>query len=164
MRHNNWYDEPSGQSEIDFGFGPQNKVRSEPPSQILIPHSYKEELQKPKLCSQCSKPISFIPESSRWICYTCQLTWLKDFDTPLSSIENSIKPLQSNNPYEKESPAFISVKLDGRLQGENKYGNGIQGVRISGNGRIVKFRTTNLAAASEENIRKYLAEDAIYGL
>lgn len=171
MRRNNyWYKDPSGQSEIDLGFGRQygrqqqeyewNRSRV----QILTPRSQKEELQKPKLCTQCHNPITYLSQNQKWICYKCQLTWMKNFDNPLSSTENAIKPLQSNDPYERESPVFISAKPDRRLQGENKqYANGIQDIQISGNGRVVKIKTTNLAAASEENIRKYLKEDLAYG-
>jgi ribosomal protein L37AE/L43A len=152
-RNNNYNDDPSGQSEIEHGFGVYGRREHErywnnkPRVQILTPRSYEEELQKPKLCSQCSKPISFITQSNRWICYTCQLTWVKDFDTPLSSIENTIKPLQSTDPYEREAPAFLSAKRNNRLQGEKNYSD-IQDIQISGNGRVVKIKTTNLAAAS----------------
>ena len=161
MRRNNWYDEPSGQSEIDFGFGPQNKLRSEPPRvQILTPYSYKEELQKPKLCSQCSRPISFIQQSNCWICYTCQLTWVKDFDTPLSSTENAIKPLQSNDPYERESPAFVSAKRKPSFrEGQNKDPD----FEVAGTLQRARITTSNLGAVTEERIRKALGEDAAYG-
>lgn len=162
MRHNNnWYDDPSGQSEIDLGFGlRQYDFYNQPKVQILTPMSYKEELQKPKLCTQCHNPITYLQQSQKWICYKCQLTWMKDFDTPLSSNENAIKPLQSNDPYERESPTFISFKPDRRLQGEptNKH------ITISGTMRKAKIHVNGSPLlATEDLIRKELGEDTAYG-
>jgi ribosomal protein L37AE/L43A len=169
-RDNHWQNDPSCRSEINLGFGPyerqeQQRYGSNNRShwQILMPQSQKEELQKPKLCTQCHSPIDYIPESQKWICYTCQLTWNIGFDTPLTNTDNAIKPLQSNDPYERQSPKIISINPNRRLQGE--HDDSIREItRVSGGGRKVHVKVKGSPAlVTEEWIREQLKGDTAYG-
>lgn len=155
--------------DLDLGFGIYDservdQYRNRSKVQILTPTPTLPPEERTHYCSKCNKKIEWLERPGKFICYICGLSYHELYDTPLSSIDQQIKPIQSNDPNERQTPVFISIKRDTRLQGENKYANGIQDIRISGNGRIVKIKTNNLAAASEENIRKYLKEDATYGL
>lgn len=119
--------------------------------QIIGPKPY-DDLQKPKLCSQCSKPIHLIAESQRWICYNCQLTWQVGFDTPLSDNDTSIRPLQGETAVK---PFFKNVGKPYTLQSRATDDEELQ---IRGSYRKCWIKTTDLGAVTEDRIRKYFDE------
>jgi hypothetical protein len=147
-------------SDIDLGFGIYDYERyNKPKVQILTPREPPKE-QQVKYCSSCDQKIEWIETSRRFICYSCGVSYHELYDTPLSSVDQAIHPLQSNDPYERIEPAIISAKPDRRLQGErtNKH------ISISGDLRRARVHVDGSPLlATEEVIRKELGEDSAYG-
>ena len=110
------------EKDLDLGFGRHDteiidSYNSIPKVQLLISKEPPKE-QQIKYCSSCNQKIEWLEQTRRFICYSCGVTYHELYDTPLASLDQAIRPLQSNNPYERIEPAILSAKVDRRLQGE----------------------------------------------
>jgi hypothetical protein len=86
------------------------------------------------------------------------VTYSELYDTPLSSLDQQIKPLQGDHA---EKPTFISARPKSEFtEGRNTDDDTI----ITGNLRQCLIKTTNLTKALDEKwIRSQLEGDAVYG-
>ena len=148
--------------DLDLGFGRHD-------TEIIDSYNFKGTItnlkeppkeQQIKYCSSCNQKIEWLEQTRRFICYSCGVTYHELYDTPLASLDQAIRPLQSNNPYERIEPAILSAKVDRRLQGERINKN----ISISGTITGAKVHVDGSPLlATEEVIRKELGEDAFYG-
>jgi hypothetical protein len=137
-RNRSWIDDPVGQNDINL-FGADHQRRQEswhnrPKVQILTPREPPKKEQV-KICSECSQRLIWLSNPRRWICYGCSVTFDENYTKPLVNLEQSIKPIQSDDPYTREEPFFISKQVDRRLQGEYKS-EAIEEVRSYDRGRV----------------------------
>jgi hypothetical protein len=140
--------------EVDMGFGRyalELEEQTKAKVQILTTEPALEPKDRIYYCSKCNGKIHWIEESKKYICYNCSVTY-SEIDTPLSSIDQSIRPLQSVDPYERIEPAIVSRRIDTRLEGQRPN----EHVQVSGTLRRATIRTDNLSLVTEDLIRKEL--------
>jgi hypothetical protein len=126
--------------------------------QLLIPEQDLPE-NRTHYCSTCNHRLDYINAAKKFICYSCNVSYHELYDTPLSSIGQQIRPLQSNNPDERIEPALISFKPNEKLRGRGQNPR----FQVTGSIRKARITTNNLALVTEDNIRKELGEDEAYG-
>ena len=84
--------------DIDLGFGRyayDSEHHNRPKVQIIAPKQPPPE-DRVHYCSTCNGKLQWLEQNRKFICYKCSVTY-SETDTPLASILNSIKPLQSTD-------------------------------------------------------------------
>jgi hypothetical protein len=140
--------------EIDLGFGRYAlEEEAKPKVQIISTQPTLEPKDRIYYCSKCNNILQWIEQpANKYVCYQCSLTY-SEADTPLISIDQSIRPLQSVENTEK--PVFISFKPNTRLQGQHMNNN----VQVSGTLQRARIHVNGSPLlATEALIRKEFEE------
>jgi hypothetical protein len=123
--------------------------------QILTPREPPKEIQV-KYCSNCNKRVQWLERSRRFICYSCGVTYSELYDKPLSSLDQTIRPLQGEGSNNK--PALFSIPINKRLEGEHQSET-IEQTRSYQGGRIRHIRLKPGISPAAYNIHEELENE-----